>query len=779
MSGRSLQVPGHGTLSLTPALTWQFGHMTGNGEMGVIQYGPPEKERIVLSQAELFMPLGSPDFIPDMAPYLDEVRRISRTEGYRAGHDYFIQKGEELGHTIVLTDPFHPALTFVIEQEEANGAGGYSRSVNYATGEITSSCDRFTHQLFASRPDGCVMLRISSSVPLQNVRLSIEEAGHPGVKADVQFKGETWNGIHSYEHGGGYRSKIEATHNGEARFAGGCLIINGATWIELKMKVAPEIGSDFLFSSGSYAECFERHKKKHEELFYKASLDLNGGERRSWSGEALLNESKETGILHPALIEKCYDAGRYMFLCSAGSRPPNLQGIWTGTFDPPWSSDYTMDTNLQLGMASVFSANMLHGMEPYTRLLESYMEDFRYNARRMFGCRGILAGVCASSSGLHTHWGDSSWGDRECDTFFGAFWTCGAGWLAHWLFDYYQYTGDLTYLHDHALPFMKEAALFYEDFLIEVNGKLLFLPSYSAENGIAANSTMDIAVVRELLTNMINASILLEMGEEDIPRWQEMLGKLPLYELTEEGALKEWAVDDHEENDDHRHFSHLYPLFQSYEFSPEKTPVLWKAAEKAYQNKLKHWVFNPDTDTSSHGRMHAALCAARLGDGKTIAKIMKMMLSGGAVYPSFMTAHFENHHVFNVDANGAFPELIQNAALFSLPGRIELLPALPAEMSEGMLKGMLCRGGLTVIRFNWNVSAGIMQLIIKSSTEQDVVFYTRQPGWSLNEEEGMEWIQTLPAEEPIQLEWRRSYANERNAWKCAPECELDHKGSKS
>lgn len=775
---RAEMIPRHGTHSLTPAKTWAFGHMTGNGEMGAIQYGPPEQERFVFTHAALFLPLGSPNHIPDMAPYLEDVRTISRSHGYRAGHDYFIRKGEELGHTIVNTDPFHPALTLVIEQDDGAGTESYCRSVDFATGEIRSSSGASERKLFVSRPDGCVLLNISSDCPMPEVRLFIEEEDHPLLHTEFAYKASEWRGVHTYTHGGGYKSRIQIEHNGAAKLEAGQLVISGAEEIVLKITAAPETGRIKPFPEGTYEECFERHKREHAALFFKASLDLNGGERRSWTGEALLQEVKETGLLHPALIEKCYDAGRYMFLCSAGARPPNLQGIWTGTFDPPWSSDYTMDTNVQLAMASVFSGNMLHGMEPYTKLLESYMDDFRYNARQMFGCRGILSGVCASSNGRHLHWGDSSWGDRECDTFFGAFWTCGAGWLAHWLYEYYVYTGDRAYLQDHALPFMKEAILFYEDFLFEEKGQLVFLPSYSAENGIAANSTMDIAVLQELLTNAITACRLLGIEEANVQRWQDLLGKLPPYLLDEDGSLKEWAVADHEENHNHRHFSHLYPLFQSYAFSPEETPELWSAAKKTFENKLKHWLYNPAADTSSHGRMHAALCAARLGRGDVIADSMKMMLAGGAVYPSFMTAHYDHHEVFNVDANGAFPELIHQTVLFSLPGRIELLPALPEEMKKGTVKGMRCRGQLTVLQLEWDAQIGRIYLVIQSEIEQEVVFHIRQPGWLMNELAGTEWSVKILAHEPVQFEWRRSYADGRHAWQCTPGGRLADKRSR-
>ena len=753
--------PLYGTYSLTPAEQWEFGHMAGNGEMGIIHYGPPGKEKVIVNHAELFLPLGTKMDIPDMAPYLEEIRNISHTKSYIAAHDYFIQKGEELGHTIVDTDPFHPGFTLVVENEESEHAEDYSRSVDFASGELCSSFQygdqHETRRLFVSRTSGTAVMSISSSRPMRSMKLSIEEINHPLLQMEYRSEKNQWIGTYSYKYGGGYKSRIQIEHNGsEMDFSNEEAVIKKADHILIKMTICPFSSPGRPIGEGSYETLFQAHKAEHESLFFKAKIDLNGGERRRWSGEELLEEIKQTGQLHPAVVEKLFDAGRYMFLSSTGVRPPNLQGIWTGTWKPSWSSDYTLDTNLQLAMAAVFSGNMLHGMEPFTALLKNYMEDFKYNARQLFGCRGILTGVRSSTHGKHLHWGDSSWGNRECDTFFGAFWTCGAGWLAHWLYDYYVYTGDRAFLENDALPFMKETALFYEDFLIEDrDGRYTFLPSYSAENGIAANSTQDIAVAKELLGHLIEGCKELGIDAEMIPKWTAMLDKMPPYLLNEEGILKEWAVEDHDENYDHRHFSHLYPLFQSYEFSPEETPALWEAAEKALRKKMVHWLYNPNTDTSSHGRMHAGLCAVRLGMADTAADIIRMMAAGGAIYPSFMTAHYDDHNVFNVDANGCFPELIHNMFVFSRPGELELLPALPKELEKGSIRGTLCRGQIQISLLEWDIALSCITLKAVSGKDQLLTIVMKKEGWKLDEEEGPRWVVPMKKGKPVQLKWRR------------------------
>ncbi len=81
---------------------------------------------------------------------------------------------------------------------------------------------------------------------------------------------------------------------------------------------------------------------------------------------------------------------------------------------------------------------------------------------------------------------------------------------------------------------MKEAALFYEDFLIEdADGRWLFSPSYSPENTplhrnspATVNATMDIAVAKELFTNLIVGCRTLGLDDEPVGKWEAMLAKM-------------------------------------------------------------------------------------------------------------------------------------------------------------------------------------------------------------------------------------------------------------
>nr|BFE86503.1 hypothetical protein GCM10020093_091040 [Planobispora longispora] len=144
--------------------------------------------------------------------------------------------------------------------------------------------------------------------------------------------------------------------------------------------------------------------------------------------------------------------------------------MWSGTYSPPWCSGFTLDGNLASAVAGLAVTGTPELMTPVFDLLDGKMADFRENARRLYGCRGILVPAHMSTHGLHNHFGPV-W----CLTF----WTAGAGWLARLYYDHYAHTGDLAFLRDRAWPFMTETALFYEDFLTRSGD---FVPSYSPEN---------------------------------------------------------------------------------------------------------------------------------------------------------------------------------------------------------------------------------------------------------------------------------------------------------
>ena len=82
------------------------------------------------------------------------------------------------------------------------------------------------------------------------------------------------------------------------------------------------------------------------------------------------------------------------------------------------------------------------------------------------------------------------------------------------------------------------------------------------------NATMDIAVCREVLTNLLQASETLGTETDRVAKWKAMLAKMPPYLLEADGTLKEWAWPTLQEHYTHRHVSHLYGVWPGDELIP-------------------------------------------------------------------------------------------------------------------------------------------------------------------------------------------------------------------
>jgi hypothetical protein len=165
----------------------------------------------------------------------------------------------------------------------------------------------------------------------------------------------------------------------------------------------------------------------------------------------------------------------------------------------------------------------------------------------------------------------------------------------------------------------------------------------------------------------------------------------------------------------HRHLSLLYPLFVSYELDPDTTPGLWSAAAKAYQRKIQTY-----TGTESHYRMQSSLCAARLGRGNDIWHFLTLMAANDVFHTSLVPSHYDHLNTFNVDASGGLPSVVNNSLVFSLPGQLDLLPALPGAIPSGSISGILARGQITVETLAWDLPSGTVSAQLSSGTSQRI-----------------------------------------------------------
>jgi hypothetical protein len=247
------------------------------------------------------------------------------------------------------------------------------------------------------------------------------------------------------------------------------------------------------------------------------------------------------------------------------------------------------------------------------------------------------------------------------------------------------------------LPLYREMADFYADWLTPgADGKLHSVPSISPENFVGGSlltrdATMDVAVAREVFDHLLTMGKLFNLDAKDIAKWRGMRDRLPDYRINKDGALAEWADPAFPDNYNHRHSSHLYPVFPGTEFlQPGTDPALRKATQIALDKR-----FATDTD-SAHGLIHVALMAARLHDTAKVSANLDRFARRNYVYGGLVTSHNPNHEIYNLDSVLSLPRLMDEMAVFSQPGRIELLPAMPEKFPAGSLHGLCVHGGHTL-----------------------------------------------------------------------------------
>jgi hypothetical protein len=743
-----------GATSARPAENWTGAFLSGNGRMGVMMFGQPASETVVLNHCQLYLPRGSREIVQDLAKSMPEIKAAGLKAGANGPAVVHKMMREKTGQKIIHTDPFHPACLLKLEMaRQAKERTNYKMTEDFETGQLTvgwsDASGRWERKMFVSRADNVAVMSIDGPKGKVGCTLSMD-INHTLVKPEITASGQ-WLSAHVvYVKGrGGYDCLIRViADGGKVEGADGRTTVSGADGILLIMQVRPwktplppEQSEAWAYSpkhpdfgpghktnlqadmkkhlSGlkvDYDSLFKPHVKLHGELFSRVKLDLRGGKDRLTPSDELLKRAADTDRMPLALTERMYDACRYLIICSSGLNPPNLQGIWTGTWRPAWSGDYTLDSNMQLEIQSMMSCNMPELMESYFSTVESWLPDCRLNAKKLYGCRGIVSNPRASNTCLLLHWG--RWPGEQC---IGCM-----GWMAHFFYDYYLFTGDKKHLAKRAIPLLKETALFYEDLLAgteDAKGKYRFFLGYSPEHGMTANTTFDISVAKAVLTYLIEGCGQLGIEADNVKKWKTILAKMPPYLINEGGGLQEWSWPGAGEDYNQRHHSHFLPLYQFCEFDRDLTPKLWKASGIAFEGKVKGWlrrVKGSNSNHITHGMMNQGQCAARLGRSDVVGEVMARMATKKYIYPSFMISYWPNLRGFGFDPVGTIPDVVNNSLIFCWDGVLDILPALPAEWPKGSISGVLVRGQIRIDRLAWDRPGGKVDLVLTSGRKQDI-----------------------------------------------------------
>lgn len=724
---------------------WRDGTPIGSGKTGVLFYGGVSAEHLVINRSDLWH-YGSDAPVPKISDSLSKMRKLSSSGNYRDAANIMYDALKENGYATELADM--RVLGLVKLWFSCDGVyKKYRRVLHMDTAEaevsyILGNCAYNRRYMMSRKRDIAAVLMTAECNFNFKLTAGFYDSFEGGREIETknndaafaEYKNIKDCFVYSSKNQGKYFGIVcRAVSNGSVKTEDKGIIVDGADKTLLLVKsfsnesdrTAAELRTvnEILDCPESYEELFLENLPEYSNLYSSADISLYNGDAFQ-TNEALLEDARDNEI-SPQLAEKLWRFGRYLFISGAapGALPFPLYGIWPCGYSREFTH-HVANENVQSIYWHTDTGGLSELCLPLIDYYYSKTDSFRENAQNLFGCRGIFVGTYTTPINSKV-----AWYVPVILHFCGV-----AGWLSQHFYKYYLYSRDEKTLNEKIIPFMVATAEFYEDFhYLDENGKMVLYPAVSPENSpkefydkslghpmpVTKNPTIEFAILKELLLNLLQISKTHPELEEKAEIWQNMLNCIPEYMINEDGAIAEWMDPLVHDCYDHRHLSHLYPVFPGTEIEDSDDKSLLSAFEKAVSLREigSYWGWSMPHMSAIYSRLRKTDEAFDCINALTKVCLLENFFTLGYDFRDMGITGYvcgnEKRACVQLDALMSFVNALQEMLVFSSQKILRLLPACPPKFSKGSanfrfitgkvnmswdLEQKKCSGSITALR---------------------------------------------------------------------------------